>query len=793
MAKYSFHKGLKSNLPSTGLTEGRYYQCVDTGELYLATSSTTLVPVATGDAPSDSKQYVRKNGTWSEVEGAVRYDEQQSLSTAQKEQARTNIGTIANNDSRLSDARQPKPHNHNTSEIMSNGMEFPYTLIPNCYIDSKSPGAEISYNGWSATDYVDVSGASTIKANPSFSSSGWNGFYDADKLWISAFSLTNGNEVNIPSNAKYIRVSNNTSAMNSLVLSSGESLDVTLERKVDEAPKDGKQYARKDGAWTEVTGGGGGTTDHSQLSNLDYEHAGHTGFQPTISDLSDIRSGAEAGATAVQPSAIADMATKTWTNAQGFLTQHQSLSEYRKASEQDTIDAGKVDKVTGKGLSTNDYTTADKQKLEGLENYDDSALKGRLDDIEVLVPSQATEQNPLADKAFVNSSVQTATANFRGSYPNWASVPSEEPYYPSDYAGNKKPTVNDYLVVEDASDYSVASIPITMVWVDAVNSDITVDGATHRINSDDGSYETDNVRITTGWTWSMIAKTAILFEGREYTAGQTIKSWTRTTNYGTFTVYAASTPGQYKGTWRFKYSGNWDTDGKGGWRNEYQVNEEPFTAAQWAAIQSGITSDAVTKLSALPTKTQLDTLFDSKQDTISDLSTIRSNAQAGATAYQKPSSGIPASDLASGVIPTVPTALSQLSQDSTHRVVTDTEKSTWNAKGTYSKPSTGIPKSDLASAVQTSLGKADSALQNHQTLKTINGQSIVGSGNIQVSTTPVTEWSDTPSDSNIPSEKLVYDTIAENEEVTSAALNDLNTRLLALETSLLQLTNQILN
>lgn len=40
-----------------------------------------------------------------------------------------------------------------------------------------------------------------------------------------------------------------------------------------------------------------------------------------------------------------------------------------------------------------------------------------------------------------------------------------------------------------------------------------------------------------------------------------------------------------------------------------------------------------------------------KQDTISDLATIRSGAAAGATAYQKPSTGIPASDLAAGVIP----------------------------------------------------------------------------------------------------------------------------------------------
>lgn len=45
MSKYGFHKGLKANLPSTGLVDGHYYQCTDTGELFLATSATTLVPV----------------------------------------------------------------------------------------------------------------------------------------------------------------------------------------------------------------------------------------------------------------------------------------------------------------------------------------------------------------------------------------------------------------------------------------------------------------------------------------------------------------------------------------------------------------------------------------------------------------------------------------------------------------------------------------------------------------------------------------------------------------------------
>lgn len=52
--------------------------------------------------------------------------------------------------------------------------------------------------------------------------------------------------------------------------------------------------------------------------------------------------------------------------------------------------------------------------------------------------------------------------------------------------------------------------------------------------------------------------------------------------------------------------------------------------------------------------------------------------------------------------------------NSGHKFVTTSEKQTWNDK--YDKPSGGIPKTDLTSDVQTSLSKADSAIQEHQDL-----------------------------------------------------------------------------
>ena len=40
-----------------------------------------------------------------------------------------------------------------------------------------------------------------------------------------------------------------------------------------------------------------------------------------------------------------------------------------------TLESGKVDKETGKGLSTNDFTDEEKEKLKGLSNYDDEELR----------------------------------------------------------------------------------------------------------------------------------------------------------------------------------------------------------------------------------------------------------------------------------------------------------------------------------------------------------------------------------------------------------------------------------
>ncbi len=119
----------------------------------------------------------------------------------------------------------------------------------------------------------------------------------------------------------------------------------------------------------EAGGGGGDTGNYNDLTNKPSIN-GHTligsktssdlDLQPVISDLSTIRSGAALGATAVQPS---DM--------------ENALND-------------KVDKVDGKGLSTNDFTNEDKAQIttnkNGLATLEQ--MNGKKNWIDVNVTSQ---------------------------------------------------------------------------------------------------------------------------------------------------------------------------------------------------------------------------------------------------------------------------------------------------------------------------------------------------------------------------------------------------------------------
>ena len=128
-------------------------------------------------------------------------------------------------------------------------------------------------------------------------------------------------------------------------------------------------------------------TDHSKLTNLDFENSGHTGFQPA-----------------------GDYATK------------------------DDLDL-KVDKVEGKGLTTNDFTNEYKEKVELIETNGDGnsylANDGTYKEIESGVSIQnvyniaqeGTSTNKDTFLAFINEYLETGNQPILLLNPNYSNNP----------------------------------------------------------------------------------------------------------------------------------------------------------------------------------------------------------------------------------------------------------------------------------------------------------------------------------------------------------------------------------
>lgn len=184
----------------------------------------------------------------------------------------------------------------------------------------------------------------------------------------------------------------------------------------------------------------------------------------------------------------------------------------------------------------NDLTTTAQQNAlnSGITSALVSQISTNQTDISTIngkIPSAATSSNQLADKQYVDNAIQTNSAHFRGNWADWATVPTDANDYPADDDGNKTPTVNDYIVVQDASDYT----------------------------------------------------------------GETLT-----------------------GAWQFTYTGVWATNGKSGWLPRFQINEDPLTPAQQAALDSGITSTLVTQIGTNQTNIgTLQTAITTKADAFS--------------------------------------------------------------------------------------------------------------------------------------------------------------------------------
>ena len=190
-------------------------------------------------------------------------------------------------------------------------------------------------------------------------------------------------------------------------------------------------------------------------------------------------------------------------------------------TQYDILDAGAYRKPNG-GIPKTDLASGVQSSLQ------------KADDTAELVPAQASPSNQLADKDFVNSTVSTATATFRGTY-NLITDLSLTTSATHEQIGN---ALNTAIPTKDNNDYAYVQIPTS------------------------GATPTEIARID-----------------------------------------------------RYKYNGT-------SFVFEYSVNNSGFTAAQWAAINSGITSGKLTTIEEaianMYTKTEVDTLIEDTPDFVEE-------------------------------------------------------------------------------------------------------------------------------------------------------------------------------
>lgn len=351
--------------------------------------------------------------------------------------------------------------------------------------------------------------------------------------------------------------------------------------------------------------------------------------------------------------------------------QASDLSLRTAIHDLDLLVASKVDKEAGKGLSTEDFTTNEKNKLDNLAEIKQigtglslNPATGELEATGVAIEIDPT-LDPTSAHAIQNQAVAIPISALQGSM---AGVKLDISALQGSLAGKA-----------DSSDLGTAAYKDVPVSGDASAAEVVM-GNDSRLTDARNAADVQawakaaNKPTYTATEVGAVATTAVGSANGVAPLGSDQK------------VPAANLPSYVDDVEEYSSQSLFPATGESGkiyvdtstnktyrWSGttyvviggDLALGETASTA--YAGNKGKANADAIAAIkdgASIDSFSDVETALGNKQDTISDLSTIRSGASAGATAYQKPSGG--------------------------------------------------IPKSDMAIDVQTSLGKADTAIQSHQ-------------------------------------------------------------------------------
>ena len=376
--------------------------------------------------------------------------------------------------------------------------------------------------------------------------------------------------------------------------------------------------------------------------------------------------------------------------AEQALQQNINTEETRARGAEGTLQ-GNID---AEALARSGADTTLQGNIDAEETRAKAAEKQNADDIdaiESLIPVAATPQNQLADKAFVNSSIQTNTADFKGTFNSLAELQqvtanaNDYGYVIStDSAGNT--VYSRYKYVEGigwvfeynlnnssftAAEWAAIQSGMTAMLVaklnnlptndvlqqligtkqDALTFDTTPTANSHNpVESGGVKAALDGKQDTlafdkqpTQYSTNPVVSGALfnIFQSINSLFPQAASSQNKLTDKSYVDEKVAGAAPNFVGVYTsveqleavtgmtandYAFVTSTDADGNRiythytyngtAWASDYSFASNSFTAAQWAAIQSGITALLVQKLTDLPTSVELTAAFAGKQNTL---------------------------------------------------------------------------------------------------------------------------------------------------------------------------------
>lgn len=184
--------------------------------------------------------------------------------------------------------------------------------------------------------------------------------------------------------------------------------------------------------------------------------------------------------------------TETELEAKGYLTEHQSLSGYATKDDLNT----KVDKIEGKGLSSNDYTDEEKNKLNNIEEGANNYIHPTKHEASIII--EDSEHRFVTDE---EKSKWSNKSEFSGSYNDLTNKPNI-PTKTSELVNDSTyVTENGVLeIIENSSEISQGETEPTeesvLLWIDT-DEDIIENNLSNSLKSEiQDSISTLNTRVS---------------------------------------------------------------------------------------------------------------------------------------------------------------------------------------------------------------------------------------------------------------------------------------------------------